>query len=218
MSSVAQNRAAGNAAIQAGTLKPAAQPMGSVVANSPGPTITPYPQTPNPYIRTPLPAISTQQPDQQRNWQSGTVPQDRLIGIPLNANPVISAQTITNIVRVPSTVSGGILLETNGQKNPVQNILNVQGSGTVTASVNAQGTLTLTGTSGSATVVNTLAVKRWSLIQAIQGTALATGNGEQVLLDHLTIGNSNGTQAAGGPTATFGPYTQAQAGTGAGAQ
>lgn len=86
----------------------------------------------------------------------------------------------------------------------------------VTFTQQSQNVFAINSTAAGATPVNTLAIKRWALVQSIAGAVFVTGNGEQIILDNVTIGNSNGTQAAGGPTATFGPYTQAQAGSGAG--
>lgn len=85
----------------------------------------------------------------------------------------------------------------------------------VTFTQQSQNVFAINAASSSSTA-NVIPIKRWALVQAIAGTALASGNGEQIILDNVSIGNSNGTQAAGGPTSTFGPYTQAQAGTGAG--
>lgn len=213
MAAIETNRAAGNHAIQTGVMIPATNIPGKEPPNSPALPIAPYPQTPNPYQRTPLPAISTQQPDQQRQFQSGAVPQDRLIGIPLNANPVISAQTITNIVRVPSTIAGGILLETNNQPNAVQNVLNLIPGTNITMSSDAHGGVTITSTASGSTNTNFIPLPNSGL--PFEARAIVGASALQTIGDASTQTQSAGTGANNNgtvPTATDGVNQQVTSG------
>ncbi len=107
MPSIEANRTAGEAAKAAGRL---VKPPIPAVPAPPGPSLNPYP-APNSYIRTPLPAIATQQPDQQRAFQTGTVPQDRLI--PIGNVPAASAQVAGNALANAFTQTGPIQVQVN---------------------------------------------------------------------------------------------------------
>ena len=51
-----------------------------------------YPVSPNPYLRTPLPGSYVQQPDMQRVWQTGAIPQSRIPPQAPISNAVAGAQ------------------------------------------------------------------------------------------------------------------------------
>jgi hypothetical protein len=207
MPSIQANQRAGNAAIEAGTLKPVPTATPST-PGPPGPRLDPYPASPNPYIRTPLPAISTQQPDQQRNFQSGAVPQDRLIGVPATANPVVSAQTITNIIKAGGNTAGGLLLKTNNQTNAVQNLINfVSGSGIAITS-DAQGNETFSW------IGSTTSTPQWPLPNTaltFMARAIVGQTGLQTIGDASTAVTSGGTVSISNgayPTSTLGVAVQ----------
>jgi hypothetical protein len=66
--------------VAAGALEPLRNKLGRIAP--PTPQVQPYPVTPNSFLRSPLPATSVQQPDQQRQWQTGSVPQGRVAPFP----------------------------------------------------------------------------------------------------------------------------------------
>jgi len=82
----------------------AAKDQGNIVPAAPVENLRPpipvatYPVAPNPNLRTPLPAISVQQPDQQRQWQTGATPQQRIPPPSQTGNPIAAAQTISNFI------------------------------------------------------------------------------------------------------------------------
>lgn len=109
------------------------------------------------------------------------------------------------------TISAGasISLSTNGTSNASQTALNLE-NGT---------NIKITNPSAGNVLISSPTIpiaKRWCQYQSIPGLTISSGNGEQVLLDTFTAPSANASDVAGGPTATFGPYTQYQAGTGAG--
>jgi hypothetical protein len=170
MASIESNRAAGKAAIEAGTLVPAKPP--SEPSSSPSLPLNPYPATPNPYQLCPLPAISVQQPDQQRQFQSGAVPQTRLIPVPATSNPQIAAQSASVIQVIKTTTAGsGLLLQTNNQTNPSQSVLNLVQGTNISLSSNAQGQVTIGNTASAGSIPTK------SNIGLFPSSRLFTGNG-----------------------------------------
>ena len=143
MPSIETNRKNFEAAKEQGNIVPVEK---SVVIN-PIPPIPTYPAAPNANLRTPLPAISVQQPDIQRQWQTGATPQQRISPPSWTSNPVVGAQAASQTIILRST-DGGLLLETNNLKNASQTILNLLAGGNISLSSDSQGGVTITGTAG----------------------------------------------------------------------
>jgi hypothetical protein len=166
MPSIATNRANFNAAKEAGSIVP----IETVEIPKPVPVAT-YPAAPNPILRSPLPAIQVQQPDQQRQWQTGAVGQSRLIPVAPVSNPHVGAQAASQVITVIQTSSPGsgsasgsggssgggggstntLVLETNNIKNNSQSVLNLIAGTNISLSADSQGGVTVaaTGTAGA---------------------------------------------------------------------
>lgn len=171
MPTIKQNREAGYKAIEEGKLVPANPPLDP----KPIPVAT-YPPQPNPYMRTPLPESYVQQPDSQRQWQSGAVPQVRIPPAAKISNPNTGAQAASQTIVVVQAGAGGgsgsatggggggggtgsgtgnsITLETNNQKNNSQSVLNLIQGQNITLSADAQGGVTVSS-AAIGTVTNT---------------------------------------------------------------
>ncbi len=150
MPSSEQNRKAGQAAIDEGKLVRIPSPP--VVSDArPIPTAD-YPVAPNPNLRTPLPAAHVQQPDMQRQWQTGATPQQRIPPTSLTGNPIAAAQTITNIVAASVAASSTPVFATdiesisiNKQTGTAYNVNLNDRNTLVTLNNNAGGTVVLPG-------------------------------------------------------------------------
>ena len=147
MPSIETNRKNFEAAKEQGNIVPVEK---SVI--NPIPPIPTYPAAPNANLRTPLPAISVQQPDIQRQWQTGATPQQRISPPSWTSNPVVGAQAASQTIILRST-DGGLLLETNNLKNASQTILNLLAGGNISLSSDSQGGVTITGTAGGGTTL-----------------------------------------------------------------
>lgn len=192
-------------------------PVESSASQPYSPTLPAYPSAPNTYLRTPLPPASVQQPDMQRVWQTGTVPQNRISPQPPISNPVAGASSTSQAITVIQQGSAGtsVLLQTNNQNNAVQNKLDLLAGTNVTLSSDSHGGVTI-NSSASASSIPFLSLKRWALYETLAGSTLTGGNGEQILMDAPNTVSRNAGIAAGGPNGTFGAFSQIQAGSGAG--
>jgi hypothetical protein len=141
MPSIKANRDSLADAIKNGSVVPVTPPAPAL----PIPVAT-YPAAPNSFLRTPLPAINVQQPDMQRQWQTGATPQVRIPPTSATSNAVVGAQAASQIIKIVQG-GGGTILETNNIKNNSQSTLNlIQGPG-ITLSSDSQGGVTVVGTS-----------------------------------------------------------------------
>jgi hypothetical protein len=141
MPSIESNRQAGKTAREQGNIKP----VQSVNAVNPVPPIPTYPSAPNPDLRTTLPASYVQQPDQQRQWQTGAVRQQRIPPTSATGNAIVGAQAASQSIVSARSGSGGVLFETDNIPNALQSVLNlIAGTGT-TLTADSQGGVTITG-------------------------------------------------------------------------
>lgn len=145
MPSIETNRRAGQIARENGTLVPF-NATAKVDAVPPVPT---YPASPNPNLRTTLPASYVQSPDQQRQWQTGAVRQQRIPPVSATGNAIVGAQASSQTIITVQSGGGGPLLETNNIKNNKQDTLNLIAGTGVTLSANSQGGVTINGAAGS---------------------------------------------------------------------
>jgi len=141
MPSIESNRQAGKEAREKGRIVP----IQLVNAVNPVPPIPTYPSAPNPDLRTTLPASYVQQPDQQRQWQTGAVRQQRIPPTSATGNAIVGAQAASQSIISARSGSGGVLFETNNIPNALQSVLNlIAGTGT-TLSADSQGGVTISG-------------------------------------------------------------------------
>lgn len=96
MPTIAENKATYEKALAEGTVTRAPMPT-QPSAYPPPPT---YPAAINQNFVAPLPANMWQSPDQQRQWQSGAVPQIRVIPRPAAANPTVGAAAASQAISV----------------------------------------------------------------------------------------------------------------------
>lgn len=141
MPSIESNRKSLAARKETGNLVPVERPS-PVDAVPPQPT---YPASPNPNLRTTLPASYVQQPDQQRQWQTGAVRQQRIPPVSATGNAIVGAQSASQTIVSARSGSGGVLFETDNIPNALQSVLNlIAGTGT-TLTADSQGGVTITG-------------------------------------------------------------------------
>ena len=147
MPSIESNRKTFEAAKENGSIIPA------VPIDTPKPIpVATYPVAPNPNLRTPLPAISIQQPDIQRQWQTGATPQQRILPPSQTGNPIVAAQTISHIiVQDSASVTPITDIESIAINKQTGTAYTVQVSDLdtlITCSNNSGGTITLPGPAG----------------------------------------------------------------------
>jgi hypothetical protein len=119
-------------------------------ANSPSMSPPPLADTPgwNPFQRSPLPPSLNTPPDQQRQFYNRNMgPQRRVL--PQQAAGIASSNAAARAQAINVTESGlGLQLQTNGQNNATQSLLNLLAGANITLTANALGGVTITGTAG----------------------------------------------------------------------
>src|SRR6266403_4977604 len=183
MPAISTNRKNFETAKEQGNLVPIEK---SVVVN-PTPPIPVYLGTLNANLRTPLPAAHVQQPDMQRQWQTGATPQQRIPPTSLTGNPIVGAQTITNIVAASVAASSAAVpvtdiesISINKQTVTAYNVQLSDLDSLITLNNNSGGTVTLPGPGGTFSFVQKAHTDVGSDIGTV---AITNGRGNLVFLE-----------------------------------
>ncbi|SRR6266446_2708161 len=127
--------------VASGAVKPVPPPMTPVPLPDLAPTL-------NPLLRSPMPASAVRDSDTVRQFHAQAIPQQRILPLSEIQSARAGAQATSQSIFIQQGGGGGLLLETNSQRNPSQGVLNLIAGSGVQVTADRFGGVTIAGGDG----------------------------------------------------------------------